>query len=70
MSWQCHKQHVYGVQKVRWDRYWHVLYRVPVIDGVRDTYDRVTQQTAMRILRMIPLWSYAKGAKRCLKKKD
>jgi hypothetical protein len=63
MSWEHHKQHVYGVRKVRWDKFWHVMYRVGVTDTNcgRETFDRVNRKTATRILRMIPKWSYAEA---------
>lgn len=60
MSYKYHKENIEGVRKVVWDGLWHVMYSkgsLPYhMDVINQTYDRVTKQEAMRVLKMLPKW--------------
>lgn len=50
MSWEiAGLENIEGIRKVKWDALWHVMYRW----GSRDTWDRVTKQTAMRVMKRV-----------------
>lgn len=49
--WGYNNELIQGVEKMRWDSMWHVVYMHPNLDG-RNAYDRITKKTAMRILKM------------------
>ena len=38
----------FGIRKVKWDAFWHALYKLP---NNTETYDRVSKKEAMEILK-------------------
>jgi len=50
MSYKYTKpENIIGVRKVRWDMLWHILYKW----GKQETYDRVSKEEAMEVLKQI-----------------
>lgn len=45
----------YGVRKVKWDRLWHALYQYkqPLGEKLHETWDRVTEKTALKIAKSL-----------------
>ena len=56
MSWKDHKESVYSVRKVNYDGLWHVLYGKQSHRYMSEIYDRISQRTAMYIVKMMPRW--------------